>query len=212
LLTLGKTLAHAAQDKPDKGNGLGKAILLVARPGLGDPFFKESVVLMFPPSVKIEDDLIVGLIVNKPTHVTLGDVFPEEKALKDRTDTTYFGGPVEPRVPGVVFRSSKADKPAVQLFEDVYVSFDLDDMKGRLKGQEKTPDLRLFVGRAQWAPAQLQNEMNLGAWYGLPVDASLVFNTNPQYLWHKLYDRAEHAPVAELLNKPFEFAASPRLQ
>lgn len=212
MVTLGETLARPAQDKPNKGNGEGKAILLVARPGLGDPFFKESVVLMFPPSVTVEDGLLVGMIVNKPTHVTLSDVFPEEKALKDRTDTTYFGGPVEPRVPGLIFRSSKAAKQAVQIFEGVYVSFDLDYMKGLLKEPEKTPDLRLFVGRAQWAPVQLQNEMNLGAWYGLPVDTSLVFNTNPQYLWHKLYDRVEHAPMAELLDKPFEFAANPRLQ
>jgi putative AlgH/UPF0301 family transcriptional regulator len=133
----------------------------------GDPIFKESVVLMFPSSVEAGEGLVVGLILNKPARVELREIFPNDKVLKNRFETAYFGGPVDPRAPGVVFRSSEAAKQAALLFGDVYVSFDPDFIKELLKEPEKTPDLRLFVGRSQWAPAQLQNEMAVGAWYSV---------------------------------------------
>jgi putative AlgH/UPF0301 family transcriptional regulator len=43
---------------------------------------------------------------------------------------------------------------------------------------------------------QLENEMSIGAWYGMPAESSLIFNEKPDYLWHKLYDRAAPKPMA----------------
>ena len=51
LPVLSMAPAHAAQDKPNKGDSEDKTLFLVARPELRDPIFKESVVLMFPPAV-----------------------------------------------------------------------------------------------------------------------------------------------------------------
>jgi putative AlgH/UPF0301 family transcriptional regulator len=88
---------------------------------------------MFPSSVGAGEVLVVGLIVNKPSRVALSEIFPNDKALKNRSETAYFGGAVDPRAPGVVFRSSKAAKQAALLFGDVYVSFDPDFIKELLK-------------------------------------------------------------------------------
>jgi putative transcriptional regulator len=197
-LVLTASFGMAAQDKPDAESKVDKTLFLVAHQGLGDPFFKESVVLMFPMSAAKAGGLIVGLIINKPTHVALSDIFPDDIALKDRTEIAYFGGPVEPKAPGVVFRSSKPDKEATLLFGDVYVSFDAEFIKSLLKKPGNATDMRLFVGRAQWAPAQLENELAIGAWYGMPAETSLIFNEKPDYLWHKLYDRAAPKPMAEM--------------
>ena len=202
-IVLSMTPAHVAQDNPNKGDSKDKTLFLVARPGLRDPIFKESVVLMFPSSVEVGEGLVVGLILNKPARVALSEIFPNDKELKNRSETTYFGGPVDPRTPGVVFRSSKAAKQAALLFGDVYVSFDPDFIKELLKEPGKTPDLRLFVGRSQWAPAQLQNEMVVGAWYSVRAETNLIFSSSPQYLWRKLFERAEPAPVAKASDVPF---------
>jgi putative transcriptional regulator len=207
LLALCKTPLHAAQDKSNKADSEDKTLFLVARHELGDPIFKESVVLMFPPSVVAGEDLVVGLIVNKPARVALDEIFPDDKALKDRSETAYFGGPVDPLAPGAVFRSSKAAKQAVLLFGDVYVSFDPDFIKELLKEPGKTPDLRLFVGRSQWAPAQLQNEMVKGAWYSVRAETNLIFNASPQSLWRNLLERSEPAPVAKVPDVPFGLSA-----
>ena len=158
---------------------------------------------MFPSSVGVGEGLIVGLIVNKPARVELSEIFPDDPALKNRPETAYFGGPVDPRAPGVVFRSSKAAKQAALLFGDVYVSFDPDFIKELLREPEKTPDLRLFMGRSQWAAAQLRNEMVMEAWYSVWAEKNLIFSASPQSLWRKLFERAEPAPVAKVSDVPF---------
>jgi putative transcriptional regulator len=208
LLVLSKTPVHAAQDTPNKEDSDHKTIFLVARPELGDLIFKKSVVLMFPSSVGAEEGLVVGLIINKPARVALSEIFPDDEALKNRSETAYFGGPVDPRAPGVVFRSSKAPKPAALLFDDVYVSFDPDFIKELLKKPGKTPDLRLFVGRSQWAPVQLQIEMVRGAWYSVRAETNLIFGASPQDLWRTLFERAEPAPVAKVSDVPFGLPAN----
>jgi putative transcriptional regulator len=208
LLVLSNTPVHAAQDKPNKGESEVKTLFLVARPELGDPFFKESVVLMFPSSLVAGPGLVVGLIINRPARVALSEIFPNDNALKDRSETAYFGGPVDPRAPGVVFRSSKAAKQAALLSGDVYVTFDPDFIKDLLKKPEKTPDLRLFVGRSQWAPAQLQNEMVKGAWYSVRAESNLIFSASPQDIWRKLFERAEPLNVAKVSDVPFDLSAN----
>jgi putative AlgH/UPF0301 family transcriptional regulator len=208
ILCLSMTPVRPAQDKPNKEDNEDKTVFLVARPGLPDPIFKESVVLRFPAAVRVGEGLVVGLILNKPGRVALNHIFPNDKALENRSETAYFGGPVDPRVPGVVFRSSKPAKQAALLFGDIYVSFDPDFIRKLLKEPEKTPDLRLFVGRSQWAPAQLQNEMGMGAWYSVRAETKLIFSASPQYLWRKLFDRAEPAPVANVEDLPLYLSMS----
>jgi putative transcriptional regulator len=198
---------QAAQDKPNKGDNEDKTLFLVARTEIRDPIFKESVVLMFPSSVGAGEGVVVGLIINKPARVALSEIFPDDQALKNRSETAYFGGPVDPRAPGLVFRSKNASKQAALLFGDVYVSFDPDFIKELFKEPEKTPDLRLFLGRSQWAPAQLQTEMVMGAWYSVWAEASLIFSASPQSLWRKLFERAEPAPVAKFSDEPFGLIA-----
>jgi len=198
LFVLNAAPVPVTQDKPNKQDSEGKTLFLVARPELRDPIFKESVVLRLPSSAGVGDGLVVGLILNKPARIALSDIFPDDRALENRSETVYFGGPVDPRAPGVVFRSNKPVEQAVLLFGDIYVSFDPDLIRELLKEQKKTPDLRLFVGRSQWAPAQLQNEMVMRAWLSVRAETSLIFSASPQYLWRKLFDRAEPAPGANV--------------
>ncbi len=208
LLVLNVTPVPGARDKPNKEDGEIKTLFLVARPELREPIFKESVVLRLPSSVGLEEGLVVGLILNKPARVVLSDIFPDDEAFQNRSETAYFGGPVDPRAPGVVFRSSKAAKQATLLFGDVYVSFDPGFIRELLKEPKKTQDLRLFVGRSQWARAQLQNEMAMGAWLSVRAETNLIFSTSPQYLWRKLFDRAEPAPVSNVADVPWHLRLS----
>jgi putative transcriptional regulator len=198
LILLSTTPVHPAQDQPNKEDSEGKTFFLVARPELREPIFKESVILRLPSSVGVGEGLVVGLILNKPARVALSDIFPDDQALQNRSETVYFGGPVEPRAPGLVFRASKPVKQAALLFGDIYVSFDPDFIRELLKEPERTPDLRLFVGRSQWARAQLQHEMAMGAWYSVQAETNLIFSPSSQYLWRKLFDRTEPAPVANV--------------
>jgi len=188
-------IGGAAQEATDK------PLYLVARPELRHPFFQESVVLMLPLYDQ-EPRLIVGLIVNKPGRIPLGQVFPSERSLRDRSETVYFGGPVEIETPGAVFRAAKASKKAIHLYENVYLSFDRDFIVGLLKKPKPGVEVRIFLGRAQWAPEQLQDEMSLGAWYSERAESSWIFSPNSQDAWHILLQRAAPGPIAELRQLP----------
>ncbi|TAM78743.1 MAG: YqgE/AlgH family protein [Acidobacteria bacterium] len=161
--------------------------ILIARDEVSDPYFHHSVVVMLPES---ESQLTVGLIINKPTRVTVGKLFPDSPELKNQTDHAYFGGPVEIRTPSVVFRSQKALDNAVRLSGNVYLTFDPDLISSVFQSAKPGSGLRLFLGRAQWAPGQLENEIRMGGWYKIEADGDLVFSADPDDLWPRLHARA----------------------
>ena len=161
--------------------------LLVARNGVKDPYFHHSVVLMLPET---QTQLVVGLIINKPTHLTVEKLFPDTPGFQGRTDAAYFGGPVGIRTPSIVFRSSTAPDNAVKLFGNVYLTFDSDLITKVFQGPQSGSRTRLFLGRAQWAPGQLQNEIRRGSWYRIQGDGNLVFSSHPENLWHTLHSHA----------------------
>ena len=174
--------AGFGEEKPNA-----KLLFLVARAPIGDPFFKQSVVLMLP--IKGEP-VIVGLIINKPTRVPLLQLFPKSPILKKRTENAYLGGPVDMATPALVFHARKPSPRAMPLYDDVYLSFDLKFISKLLQDPKQTGDLRLFLGRAQWAPEQLQNEELEGSWYSLQAEGEVIFDHDSGRLWQQLHDRA----------------------
>jgi putative transcriptional regulator len=176
-------------------NATDKVLFLVARRELSDPLFKRSVVLMLPLH---NTNLVVGLIVNKPTQIPLREVFPKNSAFKKRSDTAYFGGPVDTNAPSALFRSSKALKQAVHLTGDLYVSFDSHFIEGILKKPKRVLGVHLFLGRAQWAPEQLRYEALRGAWYSGREENSWIFSGDPEDVWSILIGRLEPSPVVPI--------------
>jgi putative transcriptional regulator len=173
-----------------------KLLYLVARRSIEDPLFAKSVVLML--ELKGEP-LVVGLIVNKPTDVRLQELFPENRLLKGRADTAYVGGPVDPQTPALVFHSSKPFDQAMLLYDDVYVTFDMKFIAARLKDPKQVGDLRLFLGRAQWAPKQLQDEAFRGSWYSLRAEGDVIFEGDSEHLWQRMHERARPPSSVEYI-------------
>jgi putative transcriptional regulator len=165
-----------------------KLLFLVARRSITDPIFARSVVLMLP----IKDEpLVVGLIVNKPTRLPLVKIFPESAALKNRSDNAYLGGPVDVAAPALLFHAPKPPEQAMLLYDDVYLSLDPDFISGLLQDPKQTGDMRLYLGRSQWAPAQLEGEALRGSWYSLRAEGKVLFDPDSEHLWDRLHQRAQ---------------------
>jgi len=198
VATFASTSAQKAPDNSSQG------LFLVARRDMTDPLFEKSVVLMLP--VK-GTSLLVGLIVNKPTKMPLHDLFPDSPALPKRDATAYFGGPVEVEARSALFRSSSAPKNSTRVFGDVYVTFDPATIATQVESLQQAPKLRVFVGRAQWAPEQLEDETDEGAWYSLRGDADPIFDPDGESAWRALLGRAEPRPFVER-RSPFDLHRS----
>jgi putative AlgH/UPF0301 family transcriptional regulator len=187
-----------AQDSP-KPKSEGQFI--VASRDLPDPLFHDSVVLMLP--IK-EETLLVGLIINKPSKFKVRDVFPDSPTLGNSEAKAYFGGPVDFDVAArsALFRSKNPPKKAIQVFGDVYVTFDAGEMLALAENTQQASTLRVFLGRAQWDPQQFENEVARGSWHNLPASADSIFSEYPDSLWRTLVDRAEPRPVVRS-TRPF---------
>jgi putative transcriptional regulator len=158
--------------------------LLVARPDLVDPNFRQTVVLV----TQRPDGSTVGVILNRPTELALAPLLPGLSVDKYR-DALYFGGPVLRRNVVAVFESEAP--PATSAFHvlrGVYMSMRDDVVAQLLKAG--TARYRLYVGFSGWAPGQLESEVEREGWYFLPADPQVVFRADTRGLWQELVGRA----------------------
>lgn len=174
----------------------GKLLFLVARPSILDPIFTKSVVLMLPIT---SEPVIIGLIVNKPTRFPLNKLFPRSPRLRNSIDDAYLGGPVDMSTPALVFHAAKPPKHAMPLYDDVYLTFDGKFISRYLQDPGQSGDVRLFLGRAQWDPKQLQGEALEGSWYSLRAEGAVIFDRDSEHLWKRLHERAR--PPSDVHNR-----------
>ncbi|MHB8382606.1 MAG: YqgE/AlgH family protein [Candidatus Binataceae bacterium] len=161
--------------------------LLVATPNLDDPVFQQSVILLLPGGVP---PLIAGVIINQSTTIPVSALLPDApQRLGDVV--AYFGGPVEMNTPIVLTRTAAAPAGALAVAGDLYWMEDRASVAAFIKGNPAPDTVRIYYGRAQWLPIQLHGEIQTGAWYVEPVDAALVFSTDPKHLWRTLVERAQ---------------------
>ena len=165
-----------------------KPYFLVATPQIAEPIFGRSVIMMVPT---IEQPLLAGIIINKPTGTSAQEVFPNFPALKGELNSAYFGGPVDNGQATLALRTSHPPAKATHVFGDVYVSTDADTIAQMLKDNKDPATVRVFLGRAQWLNEQLHSEIMEGAWYVVPADASQLFSADPTHLWRKLVERGQ---------------------
>jgi putative transcriptional regulator len=162
------------------------SILLIAARHLRDPNFARSVVLvMFPP-----DSGPSGVILNRPTSMTLRDIWPDPDKRHGRTDALFIGGPVEPDGLLFLFRMTPPPVRAWKATEDIYFSGDGQLLKQLLEQSESALEQRFFAGYAGWAEGQLEWEISRGDWHVLEVDPEVIYDTESGTLWQRMYQRA----------------------
>lgn len=200
-------IRSAIADAPSRSVPSNKPTFLVATRELGDPLFQHSVVLMVPAH---QPPLVVGIIINKPGRMTLRDVFPEVASLKDRTDSVYFGGPVDYTSASLLTREPPPSGKAQRVLDGVYLIVDRDSIAEALKKPAPESDLRFVLGRAQWSHDQLRSEIQAGSWYIAPAAAEQVFSAEPKGLWRELINHAELQKVRwDPAQNPFALLREP---
>jgi putative transcriptional regulator len=155
------------------------AIVLIARDDLPDPDFADSILLVMNNLAPGP----VGIILNRPTPVSISHLFPDLKRLAPLRDKVYFGGPVDLASMWFLFRAQSPPKYAVHACDDVYLSGDRQLLL-QLLGRTKPMDgLRIFVGHAGWAPGQLETEIERGDWTSQRAKRELIFGGKSARAW-----------------------------
>jgi putative transcriptional regulator len=160
-----------------------KAFFLIAKPGMPDPNFRETVVLV----VQGTDSAATGVIINRPTNRSLAELLPSER-FESFTDPIFFGGPVAPQGLFALFQADKFSGAAVPILPGVYLAV-LPDSVDALLGKPPAK-IRFFSGYSGWAPGQLQGELDRGDWLVVDADARTVFLKDTSRLWQDMVRRA----------------------
>jgi putative transcriptional regulator len=173
--------APAAAQPLEPPNG----VLLVAKPSLADPNFREAVVLV----TQSRDSSTVGVILNRPTTLSARELLPETPGVESYEEPVYFGGPVMRQTVVALFRSrSVPPASAFHILKGVYLSMHPANIEPLLSrpGQR----YRLYAGFAGWAPRQLESELERDSWYLLPASEALVFRKDTRGMWSELIEKA----------------------
>jgi putative transcriptional regulator len=164
-------IAHGAvAQQADPPNG----VLLVARSGIDDANFSQTVILVS----QTREGETVGVILNRPTS-----------RRHENGEPIYFGGPVMGEVLLALFRADDAPQAsAFHVLHDVYLTMNpanIDALVAR-PGQVH----RLYAGFSGWAPGQLESEIERGDWLLLPASEALLFRKDTQGMWLELWQKA----------------------
>lgn len=180
---LAALVASAAPGQAPSPDQLAAGQLLVAAHKLRDPNFGETVVLL----LEYSEEGALGVILNRPTTVSLPAAFPDIADLEGSGEFVFFGGPVALASMLMVLRAAEGregDRPA---FADLYWTGRVERLE-ELAGQAES-SFRVFAGHSGWAPRQLDNEVERGDWHIVPATVDTVFDPTPFGLWDRLMRR-----------------------
>jgi len=164
--------------------------ILVATPELRDNIYGSTVLLV----KAVGGDQHVGLIVNRPSGVSLSKLFPEHGPSQNLTDSVFFGGPVGPNVIYALVR--RPDRPpgeSVELLPGLYLVVDGQGVDRAI--ESGAGHARFVAGLVVWSAGELAEEVKAGAWYILEAQADVAMRT-PEGLWEELVQRLRNAKAS----------------
>ncbi len=153
------------------GVDLAAGRLLLAAPGLLDPNFVDTVVLL----LDVNDEGALGVVLNRPTALPVSDVLGDWGDVVEEPEVLFQGGPVSTDGALAVALAAPGGEGGAgfrALWERVGL-LDLDTPAELVRG---TVDrLRIFAGYAGWGAGQLEAEVAEGSWYVVAGEVDDVF-------------------------------------
>ncbi|MEH6472172.1 MAG: YqgE/AlgH family protein [Halopseudomonas sp.] len=159
--------------------------LLVAMPGLNSPHFASTVILL----VRYSAEGAVGLIINRPTRLTLANEFQGQVGEQQGRESLYWGGPMamDRRVMLLEYLGNDQQREQLEpVFESIYLANSRLQFQQLLKQEQPEHRFRVFAGYAGWGASQLEREIVRGDWLVLPGNAELVMQQDAESIWPQL--------------------------
>jgi putative transcriptional regulator len=172
--------------------------LLVALPPLVDENFDRTVVLMLEHT----EAGALGVVLNRPGARTVDSVLEQWSPYATPPSVLFEGGPVETEsVIGLALSDPEQESPAWAPAFDGIGTIDLSVFPDEQMAPVHA--LRLFSGYAGWAPSQLENEIDVGAWVVADFVTDDAFGSEPGALWRSVL-RRQGGRMAWMANYPDE--------
>ena len=152
--------------------------LLVAHPGLHDPNFHRSIVLV---SAHDQDGGALGVVLNRPTGKRLGEVQGELLGTNLAKVPLFHGGPVNPEEMVLVAWEPLSEVGMFKLFFGISA-----EKAEEMMASEEHLIVRGYLGYSGWSGGQLEGELSENAWFVSPLDVAALENSQDPNIWRRL--------------------------
>ena len=154
---------------------------LIAMPSLKSPHFFQSVAYI----CEHNDNGAIGLIINHPIDIKLGDLFAQMDVPCDDvvSDTVIFaGGPVQTERGFILHSNEKSWESTFTICNTVSITASKDILEDI--AQNRGPEEFLItLGYAGWGAGQLEDEMVENSWLTVPANKQIIFDTPIEQRW-----------------------------
>jgi putative transcriptional regulator len=162
-------------------------MLLLATPGLTDPNFLDTVVLL----LNADDGGVLGVVLNRPSQVPVAEITEISSWGPTLTspEVLFRGGPVsvEGAIAVALLRDEDDEPVGFRSVRGRLGIVDLDTPVALFEGS--LVGMRIFAGYAGWDPDQLQGEIDRGDWYVAAGETGDLFRDDPTELWRDVMRR-----------------------
>lgn len=122
----------------------------------------------------------LGLVINKPTELTLQNLFErvDLKLDRDKLGATpvLYGGPVDTNRGFVLHNQTDVEYDStLQVHEGLSLTMSKDVLEAVAEG-EGPRKMVITLGHSSWGEGQLEQELGLNAWLTVPADPAIVFD------------------------------------
>ena len=137
--------------------------LLIAMPGMTDPFFSKSVTFICTHN----QDGAMGVMINRPTDLSYETLFEKIKVDLAQSElaenTVLYGGPVQPERGFVLHEQSGEWDSTLSIAENTALTTSKDILESVAIGTGPKKML-LALGYAGWTAGQLEQEIAANSW------------------------------------------------
>lgn len=156
--------------------------VLIAVPSLQDDTFARSMALI----CRHDAGGAMGVVLNRPSDLTLGDVFAQIQIPCDDAATNarvvLAGGPVHSERGFVVHDGEPRWESCMQIADDLCVTTSRDVLEAIARG-EGPAHAEVALGCAGWESGQLESELGQNSWITAPADTGLLFEVPLAQRW-----------------------------
>ncbi len=162
--------------------------LLVARPGMPDYRFRQSVILLVKHGEKGALGLILNHVARRMPLSALYRRFHLEAPRDAGAVDIHYGGPVAPHSGFVIHTTEHKLDTVYEMEEGVAIS--PVDVVLEAIARGRRPRKSVFVvGYSGWGAGQLEREMRRGDWYAAPADPDILFDDGHDSKWSRAMER-----------------------
>ena len=147
-------------------------------PAMEDPNFARTLTYI----AEHNDEGALGVIVNRPTEMTLAELFEKVDITLESADLAqrpvYFGGPVQTDRGFVLHRPVGEWHSSLTVNAEIALTSSKDILES-LGSSGEPAEVLISLGYAGWSAGQLEDELAQNAWLTVPADLSIVFDLPP---------------------------------